>query len=115
MLPQIMLLFTTLQSIQLSGELVGIQSIGKDVITRMGFITCNSFLIYFLNCLKLRITLNFILLALKYVGCYPDNAAIVRDLNGLKLHISENIGGKVETCIALCRENRFIFAGLQSG
>jgi hypothetical protein len=55
------------------------------------------------------------LLALKYVGCFPDNAAIVRDLNGLKLHISENDGGKVETCIDLCRENHFIFAGMQSG
>ena len=49
------------------------------------------------------------------MGCFPDNSTIVRDLNGLKVSISLNGGGKVETCIDMCRENRFNYAGMQYG
>ena len=52
--------------------------------------------------------------ALKYVGCYEDKS-IDRDMNGLNSNINTINGNSIETCIDMCKERAFAYAGMQNG
>ena len=47
------------------------------------------------------------------MGCYADESSI-RDFNGLGAYNTQG-GGSVESCIAFCLLNNFLYAGVQNG
>ncbi len=49
----------------------------------------------------------------QFMGCYADESSI-RDLNGLGAYNKQG-GGSVESCIAYCLLNNFLYAGVQFG
>ena len=55
--------------------------------------------------------------AFKYVGCYADNtdSSIGRDLNGLNTDLSKIEDNSIGTCIDMCKERAFAYAGMQNG
>ena len=99
--------------VNLPGQLIGTFGRNGNQIDRLGFVTCNFFFVeqrFNLHKIKFRMSLK----ALKYVGCYEDKS-IDRDMNGLNSNINTINGNSIETCIDMCKERAFAYAGMQNG